>query len=258
MKIYLSENLKNLRAQHEITQEQFAEIFNISPQAVSRWENGLTYPDITILPSIANYYGVSLDELMGMDKIKDYQNIKSIFTQANSYIKSNQFDDAVNLLRDAVKTYPNNDGFLSQLALTLTLKSNEHFDEDIIKEAISLSEKVLQKSTNNKIRSTTTANLCFLYLKVNETEKSKNIAETLPHIWECREVLKPELNDDAEYINELKQSIKKLLTVAFFKIENCQQHQHANPDISLFSGVDFDSNLSVDDIIDKIAVFLKD
>ena len=43
-----------------------AEAFGVSPQAISRWENNSTYPDITMLPSIANYYNVSIDEWMNL------------------------------------------------------------------------------------------------------------------------------------------------------------------------------------------------
>ena len=50
MAIYFSEKFKKFRKERDLTQEQIAEIFYISPQAVSRWETGATYPDIEILP----------------------------------------------------------------------------------------------------------------------------------------------------------------------------------------------------------------
>lgn len=48
----LGENLKKFRLQRELTQEQLADVLGVSAQAVSRWENGTTYPDITLLPTI--------------------------------------------------------------------------------------------------------------------------------------------------------------------------------------------------------------
>ena len=45
----LGENLKKFRLQRELTQEQLADVLGVSAQAVSRWENGTTYPDITLL-----------------------------------------------------------------------------------------------------------------------------------------------------------------------------------------------------------------
>ena len=59
MQVKIGENLKKLRIKNELTQEKLAEIFDVSPQAISRWENNSTYPDITMLPVIANYYNIS-------------------------------------------------------------------------------------------------------------------------------------------------------------------------------------------------------
>ena len=63
----LGENLKKFRLQRELTQEQLADVLGVSAQAVSRWENGTTYPDITLLPTIASYFEITLDELMSFN-----------------------------------------------------------------------------------------------------------------------------------------------------------------------------------------------
>jgi len=56
MAIYISEKLKQFRKARDLTQEQIAAVFNVSPQSVSRWETGATYPDMELLPSIASYF----------------------------------------------------------------------------------------------------------------------------------------------------------------------------------------------------------
>ena len=61
------ETIKTLRKQSEMTQEQLAELLSISPQAVSRWETNTAMPDISLLPPLANLFGVSTDFLLGMD-----------------------------------------------------------------------------------------------------------------------------------------------------------------------------------------------
>lgn len=58
-------NIKRLRQNKGATQEQLGEVLGISSQAVSKWENGSALPDIMILPRIADYFGISIDELMG-------------------------------------------------------------------------------------------------------------------------------------------------------------------------------------------------
>lgn len=49
-----------------LTQEQLAEKFGTSPQAISRWEIGATYPDIEMLPMIASFFETSVDSLLGV------------------------------------------------------------------------------------------------------------------------------------------------------------------------------------------------
>ena len=67
MTIKLSENIKRLRTERGMTQKEFAKALSVTPQSVSRWENGQAYPDIEILPRIAEIFKVSLDMLMGTD-----------------------------------------------------------------------------------------------------------------------------------------------------------------------------------------------
>ena len=61
----LSENLKTLRVTRGFTQAQAAELLGVSKQSVSRWENGVTYPDITLLPALASFYETTVYELFG-------------------------------------------------------------------------------------------------------------------------------------------------------------------------------------------------
>lgn len=65
MNIKLNEQIAFLRKSRGITQEELAREFGISNQAVSKWESGQSCPDIQLLPQLAEYFGVSIDELMG-------------------------------------------------------------------------------------------------------------------------------------------------------------------------------------------------
>ena len=78
MTIKISENIKRLRKNKDVTQEQIAEMLGVSVTAVSKWERGETYPDITMLFPLARYFGVSLDELMGYDEAKEKAEIYAL------------------------------------------------------------------------------------------------------------------------------------------------------------------------------------
>lgn len=72
MKIQLGEIIKNLRKKRGLTQGELAEVLAVTSQSVSRWENNQSYPDIEQLPMIADYFGITVDELMGREgKTKD-------------------------------------------------------------------------------------------------------------------------------------------------------------------------------------------
>lgn len=61
--------IKQLRKKSGLTQSDFASILSVTPQAVSKWERSQGYPDITMLPKIAEYFGVSMDILFGISNI---------------------------------------------------------------------------------------------------------------------------------------------------------------------------------------------
>ena len=65
MQLNIGTKIKELRRRDGRTQEALAEALGVTNQAVSRWESGGSYPDMEIVPAIANYFHVSIDELFG-------------------------------------------------------------------------------------------------------------------------------------------------------------------------------------------------
>ena len=219
MQIRIGETLRRLRLEKGLTQEKAAEVFGVSPQANSRWENNSTYPDVTMLPGIANFYRISIDELLGMEELRQAEAIHRIFADVHHFEANGMMNEAIQRLRAAIKVYPHHDGFLSELALALTLQANTESGREGIEEAIALSERVLSNSANDKLRSTTKANLCFLYRQAGDREKALKLARTLPHVWESRELLLPDLVPEADSQAELRKGIVTVLSVLCEKIE---------------------------------------
>lgn len=81
MTIYIGENVRRMRAMKGLTQEELAEFLGVSFQAVSKWERGLAYPDIEIIPAIANFFDITIDELMGSPRIKAEQRINDCLNE---------------------------------------------------------------------------------------------------------------------------------------------------------------------------------
>ena len=182
--MYLPANLKKYRILKELTQEDVAEFLGITPQSVSKWERGESYPDITLLPALANIFETSVDLLLGMDTIRAEETRYNIHKKAVEYQRNGNLDMAEKTYRDALLIYPNKPGMILGLARTLALKGDTE-------EAIELIERGLPISINEKQKSTMRATLCFLYLKAGREDKACKLASQLPHMRESREVVQP-------------------------------------------------------------------
>lgn len=92
MKLRISENIKNLRKDKNISQETFAEILGVTCQSVSRWENEICYPDIELIPIIADYFNVSVDYLLGVDKTLEEKEVNKYLSEFQSEISKGNIE----------------------------------------------------------------------------------------------------------------------------------------------------------------------
>jgi transcriptional regulator with XRE-family HTH domain len=190
--LYIAENIKSLRRSMDLTQEDVAEMLGVSPQSVSKWERGDTYPDITLLPALAILFKTSIDALVGMDKINSMKARNTIFQSEHAYLNSGDYFKAAEVLEEGLKTFPNDYGMMSDLALVFSLdKSPEK-----LKQSVMLCERVLSGNSSEKVRHTTRAALCFIYMKIGDKEKAMAIARSLPHVRESREEILAQLEKD--------------------------------------------------------------
>ena len=189
--LYLSENLKKYRILKNLTQEDVAGYLGITPQSVSKWERGETYPDITLLPALANIFETSIDLLVGMDTIRAETTRYNIHKKAVDYQRKGEYDSAEKTYRDALLIYPNKPGMILGLASTLALKG-------------------LAISANEKQKSTMRAALCFLYLKAGFEDRACRLASELPHTRESREVIAPLIRQGLTE-SEIDENIKKII-----------------------------------------------
>lgn len=81
MKLKIGENLRRLRKERGLTQEQFAEAVGVSFQAVSRWEKGTAYPDMELLPALSSFFSVSVDSLIGCPEMTKNEQAKILLEE---------------------------------------------------------------------------------------------------------------------------------------------------------------------------------
>ena len=118
MAMKIGEKIMALRKAKNISQESLANVFGVTFQAVSKWETGTTAPDVSLIPPLANYFGVSIDELFDYNVWENERMVDEICRRAYE----RRFNDpagAEEILREGLKQFPANENLLTVLVYTL-------------------------------------------------------------------------------------------------------------------------------------------
>ncbi len=213
MQIKLGEQMKELRLVNGLTQEELAHSLGVTAQAVSRWEKGICYPDMELIPSLANLYGVSIDELFGYHGERE-KKIDSLVKKLDDMNRLNNgedvcIDECIQLARECIIEFPGNERLMLCLASILYNEGYVRFGEhhltdengyDIYdterhrtyaswQEAVKIYEKLLSSTDDNEIRRRAMRELIQLYANMGEYDKAAAVAADAPDIYCCRELL---------------------------------------------------------------------
>ena len=188
MNINIAGNLKRLRKGKDLTQDELAGFLGISFQAISKWERGDGYPDITFLPVLANFFNVTIDALVGMDEIRSAERLDEIHAQWKENNANGKNAENILLMRETLKTYPND--YLCMVQLVTSLEKCKSAPEETARnraEAIELSERIIEHCPDTEIRNAVLFNICHSYWKSGDTEKAVKRARQLPTIYKTQE-----------------------------------------------------------------------
>jgi len=179
MNLKISEKLKYYRKQKGNTQEQLASYIGISVQAVSKWERAEGYPDITLLPVIASYYDITVDELLGCSEADKNKKIQQYNDEYKANSSQGKIEDNISLMRQALREFPNNLDFKAKLLHSLFFSSND----DYLDECIELGEEILEKSTDDQQRYAAIQALAYSYNRKGLSDKAVEYANRLPNFF---------------------------------------------------------------------------
>lgn len=188
MSTYFNEKFKQLRKASDLTQDDTASIFHVSPQTISRWETGANYPDVEMLPHIAIYFKVTVDELLGTDALRGEEDVKNTIRDIRNLLNSGKHNEAVSLSRKAVKKYPLNAALHYHLVQGLTIQDNTPEFEGRHKDEIIAINKRLIDLLDYKSSLLHRTQLIQFYAKCGTKEEAKQLLDTLPEeIWYAKE-----------------------------------------------------------------------
>ncbi len=195
MRLKIGETIKYLRKEKNITQEELADCLGISYQSVSRWETGVCYPDLELLPVMSDFFGVTVDKLLGVDENVEQEKVAQYLLRFQEAISQGKVYDCIAIAREGVAEYPNNFALLNKLMHALFIAGDDdsnipEWKENMEKydaEITALGERIMKYCPDQDIRLEATARLAFNHCEMGRKEIGRTIYESLPSAEFCKE-----------------------------------------------------------------------
>ena len=204
--LYLGSIIRECRMKKGLTQEQLGQELGVSTQSISRWENSATYPDIIMLPIIADYFEITIDQLMGRTRECKAEEREAFFSD----IQQLSVDERINRLREVLQTYPQDIYFMFCLANNLyrMAATQSNGDAKIELEVDILCHKLLC-SDNPGMQCGALYLLALMADRRGDKDTAMKYVNDLPSMFVGREIMSERI------LNGLnsRQAIKKLLNI---------------------------------------------
>ena len=173
--IKLGEKIKSLRKQKNLSQEVLANYLGISFQAVSKWESGTTMPDVTMIPAIASFFGVSTDELFDFNLYEMERQVDAVCSEAYRY-RDTDAARAERILREGLRRYPGNDRILNNLLYTMDYRTRTE-------EVITLCKSLMETTRDDAVKYDACRILAMCYKEKGQYELVKETLEGIPEVY---------------------------------------------------------------------------
>lgn len=155
----LGENIKAYRKKRGLTQEQLAEQMSVSVGAVSKWESGASFPELSTLTSLAVFFRISIDALIGFEL--ESQSRENSLLQIRQMTKNKMYEEGSFRVEDILLTHPNDFNILYAGARFFHLKGVERADRPSLERALQLYNKsilFLEQNRDTRINRTVLEN----------------------------------------------------------------------------------------------------
>lgn len=199
MDIKIGEKIRELRKSKNISQETLAQYFGVTFQAVSKWELGVAVPDTMLIPSIAAFFGVSIDDLFSYNRLKTDHQIEQICENAYS-LREKYPEKAEALLREGLKQFPGNEILLNNLLYTMRSPERN-------KEVINICIALVEGSKKDDVRFDALRILAETYHDIGQQALVQPTLEKIPEIYFTKLELSAKLLDGTEALNAAESQI---------------------------------------------------
>ncbi len=190
MTIKIGAVIKKLRTENNITQDVLATAIGVTPQAISRWEAEGGYPDIELLPAIADFFSVSTDELLDYKKSERKKRLAEIKAEMSRLSEVGTIEERIDFARLALSKYPSDCEIKENLAVCLYGLYCDTNDKKLLKESEDLALCVVDNCKDEDIRYDAINTLISIYSETKNTEKALEAINLLSPMKYCRETVK--------------------------------------------------------------------
>lgn len=247
MQIKLGEKIKELRGRDRRKQEDLAVALGVTNQAVSRWEANGGYPDIELLPAIANYFHITIDELFGYDSDRQAK-LQSYIEQADQLFNHEDNMPLVAFLRNAISEFPSewqlqyrlanalvSMGYQKSEPHSIVARRSDYFgynteynaQNECWKEAVSLFEEVSKKEIDDDCRTSVVCSLMWLYSWMGDQENAERTALSQSPVRISREVLLADTTIDEKFEEYRGEAILALMHELYKVLRTAVMGRHS-------------------------------
>ena len=220
-----------------MTQEQLANYLGVSAPAVNKWENGISYPDITLLPPLARILKTDVNTLLSFHEELTPLELNQLLTDLIMKLKEDGYDAGFQYGEATILEYPTCD----QLILSITqllfgylallgVKNRDAYEQKIIHWY-----ELMIDSKNAEVRNAASGSLCQFYMERNDFEKAQQLIDSIPPLGYDKRPIQAMLhvkqgNTDAAYTvyeNMLYETANKTYSAILCNLQiACEQKQY--------------------------------
>lgn len=179
----LGTTIRALRRERGMTQEGLAEALHVSAQAVSKWENHLSAPDVSLLPALASVFDTTIDALFGYDRGETEREVMAVCREALRCRERGEHPQARAVLEKALLRYPGNALLLNNYLYTLDPETE---GDEIIAVALRLVESAEGDARQDDVRYDALRFLAGAYARKGEYDFARATLERIPELYFTR------------------------------------------------------------------------
>ncbi|MGI6106241.1 MAG: helix-turn-helix domain-containing protein [Raoultibacter sp.] len=181
--INIATTLVRKRKEKRLTQEALAQFLGVSKASVSKWETGMSYPDISLLPQLASYFDISIDELMGYDPQMSKKEIRALYTRLSNEASKRPIKETLDEWHEVIKKYYACYPLLVQMGVFMINNANLIEDErerkSVLEEVATIFKRVQDESRDVSLSQLALELEAMSYLTLGDPDTTLSLLEDL-------------------------------------------------------------------------------